>query len=226
MISQLVWTTFFEQKVLTPLHVSSPTLLVYAIRSTIGRAGQAYTELEWSIYPGATKGTGDVYEDDGETYDYILKGKSATTTLSYEYDADGTLSVQIVPTVSGGYELLSSRAHTLRIPNKQPPSSVTFNGSTTLAWSRYGGSAAGVWWYDGAELAVVINLPIVDASATIFVAAHFPKTSSGTAVSFDGLKGKLNAARRAKAALNLRRMAPGEHSGSPVRATPKPVFTH
>jgi len=183
--------------------------------STIGLAAQAYGELEWSIYPGATKGSGDVYEDDGESYDYITKGKSATTTLSYQYDEHGTLSVQIVPKASGGYALPSSRAHTLRIPNKQPPSSVTFNGSQTLQWSRYGGAGAAAWWYDGAELAVVINLPIVNASAAISVAAHFQATTNLAAISFDGLKGKLNAARRAKATLNLRRMAPGEHSDSP-----------
>jgi len=189
--------------------------------SPVGLAAQAYTELEWSIYPGAISGSGMVYEDDGETYDY-LQGKSATTTLSYQYNASATLSVLIEPKTSGGYMLPTARSHTLRIPNMLPPTGVTVNGARPIGWSRYGGAGAGVWWYDGAEMAVVINLPSTNGSAKITVEVQLAtaradgRTDGRTnGLDLGGLKGKLAAARRAKAVLNLRRMAPGEHSGSP-----------
>ena len=196
--------------------------------SSIGLAGQPYAEIEWSIHPPPPyclwQGIGTVYEDDGETYDY-LRGKSATTTLSYTWSADGTqLKVDIIVNASGGYALDVPRSHTLRLPSTLPPTSVLLNvqelPQQALSWSRYGGAGSASWWYDGAELATVINAPVAAAAVTLRLSVQFAPAAAGLpsgkmATDLSGLKGKIAAARRAKATLNLRRMEPGEHSGHP-----------
>ena len=37
-------------------------------KSTVGLSADAYEEIEWTVYPGATSGQATVYEDDGQTY--------------------------------------------------------------------------------------------------------------------------------------------------------------
>jgi len=194
--------------------------------STVGLAGQPYGELEWTLHPpassaappttgAATTSSGYVYEDDGETFDY-LQGMSATTTLSYTLAADASeINVSIAVNATGGYKLPTTRSHTVRLPNMLPPTSVVFNSSTPLRWSRYGGAGAGTWWYDGPELTVVINLPTAAAVLPLSVSAQFGTSASASNAELSGLKAKVSAARRAKAVLNLRRMAPGEHSSNP-----------
>lgn len=62
--------------------------------NTIGRAEQQYEALTFTIYPGASNGTGRVYEDDAKTSAY-LDGSLAWTTASYTRSPTST-SVTIV----------------------------------------------------------------------------------------------------------------------------------
>ena len=174
-----------------------------------GLAGEAYAAVEWTLYPGAAAGSGSMYEDDGETYAY-LRGDSATSTLVFAMGGgtSPTLDVNITVAVSAGgaAALPRTRTHSLRLPNTPPPTRVLFNGAP-LGKSRFGGPAS--WHYDGDDVAVVVTLPPSRTTDPARVVATFePHPPAG----LDGLKGLLAASRRAKAALNLRRMAPGEHS--------------
>lgn len=131
--------------------------------SSIGLANAPYEKLEWTIYPGSASGEGLLYEDDGQSYDY-LQGSYATSKLEYSRGtASGgrpSLNVSIAvqaATAAALAVLPPSRAHTIRLPNALPPASVLVNGTTPLSWSRYGG--AGTWWYDGSSLELVVSLP-------------------------------------------------------------------
>ena len=191
-----------------------PNRVLPASASTIGLAAQPYDFIEWTIYPGAKAGNGTMYEDDGETYDY-LKGAFATTHFEYAWSG-ASLSVHVSvepPPANLRDPLPSQRALSVRLPNALPPASVLLNGSATpLRWSRYGGVSSGSWHYDGDELAVVIDLPARRTLDAIALTVVFSSDTSAIH-KLSGLKGKFAAARRAKANLNLRRMAPGEHSG-------------
>jgi len=184
-------------------------------RTSIGLAAASYPALEWAVYPGATSGEGTLYEDDGETYDY-LTGSTAWTTVRYTYVSPTALTVHISG-ANGTYSALpSSRAHTLKLVNFGPPSAVhTSASAAALSWSRRGGSGSGTWSYDGAEMSLVIDLPQTNIHTPITV--NVTLAANGPA---GGFKGAIAAARRSKATLDLRRMAPGAHhpdtTGSPL----------
>ena len=178
-------------------------------KSTVGLSADAYEEIEWTVYPGATAGQATVYEDDGQTYTY-LKGAFTNTVLSYTRSTSA-LNVNITMHVNGdGYSSMPTvRRHTVKVPNSLPPTSVLVNASTALPWSRYGGP--GTWFYNGDDVELVVNLPSARTRDPIQVSIDWA-IDSGSFPLY-GLKGKMAAARRAKANLNLRRMAPGEKSG-------------
>jgi hypothetical protein len=186
--------------------------------SSVGRASEPYRALEWTIYPGKASGAGVVYEDDGETYDY-LKGKSAVTTLKYARSSDQSqLNVSLALTGSGFATLPSSRAHIVRLPSTLPPMKVVVNGTQELKWARRGHIGSGTWSYDGEDLAVAVHLSPSATLAPLSITLTWPKASALLETqSTAGVRGMVAAARRAKANLNLRRMAPGEHSSKPYQ---------
>ena len=107
--------------------------------------------------------------------------------------------------VNGDGTLHANSPHTV-MPNSLPPTSVLVM-QVLRPWSRYGGP--GTWFYNGDDVEFVVNLPSPARDLSVSIdwaidSGSFP---------LDGLKGKMAAARRAKANLNLRRMAPGEKSG-------------
>ena len=86
-------------------------------------------------------------------------------------------------------------------------------GEERGARAHHGAEEAGSWSYDGSELAVVISLPPIHPTQSLNVTVTFaPAAAPSMVQTLDGLRGKIAAARRAKAVLNQRRMAPGEHS--------------
>jgi len=185
-----------------------------AVTSGVGLAAHNYGAIEWSIHPGSTTGAGALYEDDGETYDY-LKGNFSWTTTSYAHSS-GSFRVNISAPNGSFTALPSSRAHTLRLINVGPPEAVKLGSGELLKWSRRGSSGSGSWSYDGAEMTLVVDLPEASTKKPITVDI----TLGAAAPHVDGLKGMIAAARRAKAALDLRRIAPGAHTpdaaGSPL----------
>ena len=188
-----------------------------ALGATVGLAAKAYEAIEWTIYPGAPSGSGTVYEDDGETYGY-LHGASAVSSLAYVWTGGNTLHVSISASVSGdgsyAHQLHKARTHSIRLPNVLPPLSVMVAGTggpRRLAFAR--SAAPTSWHYNGDDLAAVVTLPAAPATEPLnFTITFAPSTAPSMVSALDGIRGKMAAARRAKATLNQRRMAPGEHS--------------
>jgi alpha-glucosidase (family GH31 glycosyl hydrolase) len=65
----------------------------------IGAAMQPYTELGFAIFPGASAGSGAVYEDDGMSVDYVT-GTYAWTNCTYSQSGGTTL---VTITTTGEY---------------------------------------------------------------------------------------------------------------------------
>jgi alpha-glucosidase (family GH31 glycosyl hydrolase) len=181
----------------------------------IGGATRAYEGLEWTIHPGgaAATGSGRVYEDDGETLDY-LKGAFADTTLAYAWAAtaygspiggspspiggspspmggSATLTVNISTAVNKPFAgLPAQRAHTIVLPLLPPPAAVKANG-VALPFARVrrgqGGaveSTKGSWSYDGAALAIVIDAPPVSTGgAPLVVTVEMGSAAASSAAS-------------------------------------------
>ena len=57
-----------------PLFVKPGTIIPkihLEMGKTTGNANRAYGNLEFNIYPGGTEDSFSVYEDDGNSYDYL-----------------------------------------------------------------------------------------------------------------------------------------------------------
>jgi len=186
---------------------------------TTGNAGQQYTSLEFTIYPGANKGSTRVYEDDGETYDYINNASYAWTTAQYIRDTTTdtvTFNVFTKNANPESYTMLpTERQVTLKLVSSMPPTSVTANGQK-LEYSRWGGSTKGNnWSYDGHSLTSVIRLTsvIVHDGVTIQVVA--PPANESL---LSGLKGGMAAAVLSKRNLDETRITPGARHVDPKGA--------
>ena len=210
----------------------------------IGGAAHVSPDLIWTIYPGAQSGNGHVYEDDGESEEY-LRGAYTRTALAYTWhDLDGasvhvarlshtrggesvhaartrggTLTIEIaaVDGPATWRDGASSRAHTIRLPGSRPPRAVRFAGEP-LRYSRSGG--AGTWSYDGADLATVIELGAAPLAAKLVVEVDVGAAALGGPISVtggaaDGAAGLITASRRAKALLDEVRFNPGAQQPDP-----------
>eukprot|EP01063_Lacrimia_lanifica_P029737 TRINITY_DN4590_c0_g1_i2.p1 TRINITY_DN4590_c0_g1~~TRINITY_DN4590_c0_g1_i2.p1 ORF type:complete len:534 (+),score=161.71 TRINITY_DN4590_c0_g1_i2:140-1741(+) len=167
-----------------------PTLhLKGAAASLVGVAARQYTDLVFTIYPGAASGSGVVYEDDAVSYDY-LSGKYAWTTLNYTRTGD---SVKVTIATAGAYAALpAQRRYTVRFVNSMPVAK----------------TSAGSAWYDGAAVtaAVTVDGVAVASGASLDVAFE----AGGAALA--GAKGWMRKAELAKRALNEARANPNEAS--------------
>jgi hypothetical protein len=165
----------------------------------VGLAGRQFAALEWTVYPGASAGAFDVYEDDGISYAY-LNGSFAFVKASY-IATDSGLRFDVVE--SGSFAAKpTSRTHTLKLESTLPPSFVAAD-NVRLPWSRWGG--AGTWSYDGLSLTTIINMP--EGATSVELALP---TANGTLLS--GLKGRLQKAIWAKRNLDEARSTPGENT--------------
>lgn len=168
--------------------------------STIGLAQQQYSTLVFTVVPGATSGSTQVYEDDGYTMDY-LSGQYAWTTASYT-QSSSTLTFTV--SSQGSYAAFpSNRTYVLRLPNSFPPTSVTANGAN-IPYARYGGANA--WTYAGLEMSTVIEVTGVSTSETLTIVVSL---TAGNTASMNGIKGGLYRASLAKANLDIDRSTPG-----------------
>lgn len=174
---------------------------------TIGVAARQYGELIFSVYPGSTSGSTDVYEDDGESTRYV-DGKFAYSSASYSRSSDsGDLKFQI--STKGTYESLpAQRKISLRIVNGAPVSSISINGEKAdIPYQRYPGNAPS-WTYEGATATTVIALPAQATATTMTVDITFTDTDVDTA----GIRGRISRALAAKHSLDAIRKTPGAHA--------------
>lgn len=176
---------------------------------TLGLAARQWDAVTWTVFPGSDRGSYSMYEDDGQTLNY-LDGQAAWTTANYSR-VKGATNVHI-ETVGAFPELPLERSYTIRLVNSLPPSKVVVDGGAPLPFSRWGGE--GSWSYDGPSLTTEIRLKrgplaphVVEVAAT-HVAAY----------DLSGLKGKMAHAAWSKANLDETRVTPGAHTPDPAGA--------
>jgi len=102
--------------------------------------------IMWTVFPGATGGGCQIYEDDGDSLDY-MDNKFATTSVTYT-SGSSSISVNVKPSNGGFAGMPQSRSHIVQIRGfSSTPKSVTANGKNippgmgTPGWyvaSQYG----------------------------------------------------------------------------------------
>lgn len=144
------WQTYAADIFTTPVLVRGGAAIAMLPEGSIGGGGslgvsaRQYSALTWRIFPGATAGGSEVYEDDGMTTDY-LQGSSAMTSLSYAALGPQVLQVTISTSGSGYAGMVKEgRAYALELLASASPVSVTHNG-VALEKVDGGGSTPGTW---------------------------------------------------------------------------------
>lgn len=178
---------------------------------TIATARRQYTALVWEVYPGAASGTVSLYEDDGETTDY-LSGKWASTAAAFNWTSTG-LSFRVSATQGTYPGLPSTRPHTLKVVNGVPPSSVTVNGKA-LTYSRFGAvQGSGTWAYDGDTASLLVHSETMPTNADVAIDLAWASDVAG--VDMAGVRGGVQRSNSAKYALDQTKNAPDSNSVGP-----------
>lgn len=171
--------------------------------SVTGLASQAYTALEFSVFPGASSGETSVYEDDGATTAY-LDGNKANILAKYT-----TNSTSITFTVSTDHSFHGQpqqRAVTLRLVNAPPPQSVLHTVSEQPAESVLFEAFGGVktWSYDGPAATLVIEVAPADVNKPQSIVVDFSEdmASLWRTGALAGLRGAISHANLAKGELD------------------------
>eukprot|EP01087_Luapelamoeba_hula_P016795 TRINITY_DN519_c1_g1_i1.p1 TRINITY_DN519_c1_g1~~TRINITY_DN519_c1_g1_i1.p1 ORF type:complete len:943 (-),score=155.61 TRINITY_DN519_c1_g1_i1:23-2851(-) len=183
--------------------------------NTIGVAMRQYEPLVFSIYPGGNHSHTHVYEDDGHTTAYITSDAYKWTNATYARSADGSsISVTISSEGKGFPEFPKSRAYRIRLVNALPASQVTVNGAS-VKYVRFTGNSGGLtsgggWHYDGPEVTLVVDTPVISTSASVDIKITFIRPFADTLLS--GLRGGIVHASWAKALLDDAWETPGANS--------------
>ena len=217
-----------------------PSTDVGAGATTLGGAmSTVYSALTFSIYPGATEGSGVAYEDDGVSDEYLV-GHHATVTCSYAHAkaggkggkggkggadsgkggaaAAGTTTTTITLARNGSFPQQghTPRVYHVAIVSTMPPASVTALGravphaSSLAATAARSATGAASWWYDGPSLTLHLTTDAIDLST----AAHTFKMTTIAPVDdaqLSGLKGVFAHANLAKDNFDMTRSEPGAH---------------
>eukprot|EP00656_Telonema_subtile_P013176 TRINITY_DN16684_c0_g1_i3.p1 TRINITY_DN16684_c0_g1~~TRINITY_DN16684_c0_g1_i3.p1 ORF type:complete len:817 (-),score=152.03 TRINITY_DN16684_c0_g1_i3:124-2574(-) len=176
---------------------------------TVATAARPYSELEFSIYPGDTYGSTDVYEDDGETTAYLDANNTAAIHAEYQLDAN-VLNVSLTTTGSFASQP-SSRLVSVRIVGVPPldsQSSVTANGAL-LSYARFSGTP-GTWSYDGAEATLVLEPAATPTHTSLMLSVAWSPGASTSRV--HGFRGGVARAQMAKQTLDETRETLGAHN--------------
>jgi len=86
--------------------------------------------IMWTIFPGASSGSGQIYEDDSESLDY-LENQFSTTTVDYKQVSPTSLQITVNPTQGSFSGIPTTRKHIVQIRGwDNQPKSVMVNGQT------------------------------------------------------------------------------------------------
>lgn len=162
------------------------------------------------MYPGASTGSTQVYEDDGETVAYLDSSNVAWTSCNYSRSSATAITLTI-STTGHFSQLPSTRTHIVRLVASMPLVSVTANGAN-VAYARWGG--ANTWTYDGVRMEAVIEVSNVAVATPLVVVVTTAAVPSGAVV--PGIRGSINHAVWAKAGMDETAITPGTNQLSPA----------
>jgi alpha-glucosidase (family GH31 glycosyl hydrolase) len=177
-----------------------------------------YQQLTFSVYPGATNGTGSCYEDDGLTEAY-LAGEVAITKLSYTRNAT---SMQLTISRQGTFQQIEdkSRIYHIIVVSGLPPNKISLSiakGEPAKVLPRRGPAHEGAqWWYDGPTATLHVLTAPIDISEGSFALELQTQPVDDRLLS--GLKGIFAHSNLAKDNLDQARVVPtpsdDEHRGA------------
>ena len=162
-----------------PVYVKAGSILPYFTETDdqksegVARLSSNDNTVVIRVFPGATAGDFELYEDNGEDNKYLTE--FATTPLSYT--REGNVLTAVIGARSGRYAGMPAKRHyKLALPMQLAPKAVSVGGKA-LKYS-----------YDAKNFEVVIDLGNVDCATGISVNITLPE-GDGTVVAQEVLKG-------------------------------------
>ncbi len=138
-----------------PLYVRAGSLVPMAAVEDYVSAPLNELTLRAYASADACHTTFDLYEDEGENFDY-RKGLSRRTMLVYDRRSDGTQRFEIEPARGTYPEAVAERRYRAEIVGTERPTAVTVNGAACDAWSW----KDGVFEMDGGTFSVADSVVI------------------------------------------------------------------
>jgi alpha-glucosidase (family GH31 glycosyl hydrolase) len=202
-----------------PMFVKVGTILPLKplrIDQMLAQARRQYDHLQFVAFSPfeVSSGSTEVYEDDGETLNY-LNGDLSWTTASFDVQGnDLTFTIK----TSGSFpELPQKKSVTIVLTNTVPPSGVKIQGKD-VPYSRFGGP--GTWTYDGAELSIVIETEEGALGHEDKLAVEVTNAFDATLKdAINGLKGVIARAIAAKSSLDEVHQTPGSNIVQPAHVS-------
>eukprot|EP00672_Neobodo_designis_P018587 CAMPEP_0174840904 /NCGR_PEP_ID=MMETSP1114-20130205/8969_1 /TAXON_ID=312471 /ORGANISM="Neobodo designis, Strain CCAP 1951/1" /LENGTH=1087 /DNA_ID=CAMNT_0016075073 /DNA_START=63 /DNA_END=3326 /DNA_ORIENTATION=+ len=170
----------------------------------IGVAGGAYTEVDWSVYPGATSGAGRMYEDDGASLDYI-SGKYAVTYAAWSLS--GTTYTITIKAANGSFTGLPANRQLRVILVGVPPLSSATVGGVPVNYVRFPAAGQASYTYDG-------------RTGSAIVALGSQSTASDVTVTADLVQADTNPSMTRRMKVFAKRAAEGKRVTDDYQATP------
>lgn len=178
-----------------------------------GIASKPFAAVDLYIYPGATGGSGTLYEDDGMSWDYISKNAVAWTTITYVRPTQQTLTATVgTPSGAGFATFPATRAVRFFLVSMAPLDGSSNNkcNGAQLTYAAYGGGA-NTWSYDGLNGQVVIDCGVVSTGQQLSLSVSFVAgDADGTPL--HKAKGFATRTLLGKHILDNRQATPGSHN--------------
>ncbi|RHY34942.1 hypothetical protein DYB32_000565 [Aphanomyces invadans] len=171
-------------------------------RTSLGQAQTSPTALTLTIIPGASRGSGSLYDDAGNTNAY-LNGEHSWTHFTYQAHGDSDAQVTIHPvngTFDGGHRPTRRQHYVVEFRHAAPAHTVQVNGQDVM-FVPFGATTHLGWTYEANRLTVRVHLD-ADIAATTTVKVEFA-TSSGPKVSWNGVVGGIARLQQVKTLLDL-----------------------
>jgi len=159
-----------------PLFPRAGALLALAAPATASAAAPVADPLVWAVWPGASDGSFEVYEDDGTTEEYQANHRFAVTRATFSAAA-ASFTLTVAPAAGArfaGFPVARRHALQLRGAGARPVASVTANGSPVPRAAP--GVAPG--WYVVAEA----NHSLAAPAGALVVVAGASSTNAATTI--------------------------------------------
>jgi hypothetical protein len=143
--------------------------------SLFGKAQTRPATLVFGIFMGnSTNGDGSVYEDDGETQEFLVKDSFATTRVHWELSSEKSVSVTIDAWKGSFTGMEDHRAYDIVFHNAWPASKVSFDSNSIDVGMRGEIEIGDIEWsYDAEKLALTLHIPPQDVSTGFSVQVEF-----------------------------------------------------
>jgi len=175
----------------------------------LGVARRPFTNIDLDFVPGTTSGSTKIYEDDGETVDYV-KDSFFWTYVNYTR-SQNIISLTISHSNGTFSNKPSSRIYRFNLLNF-PPLSERFSNlnGANINYNKKGGP--NTWRFDGVTFATVVESGPVSTDSNSVLKAVFQVDTMGEGIDMDGYRGWIYKSYLSKRTLDQADATPGSQT--------------